>query len=401
MPRRGGTPQEEIREGTGREPVRGEDETQRRQEGTPQRRVMIAAESPAAGGGRLDPTTGETPEETIRLLMQRVSLLEAEAVTSERYGTRRTSGPRYSTSSITSEVETSSRQRPKLEKPLSFEGDYSPVQNVLNWVSSVEKYLTICQTDEDQFTPYARTYMGLTVQSWMDAAFGDRTPHWSELVTALKKRYLPVDHEDRLEQKFESVSQKSTLTEYVEQFQRLDAAMTNSDLKVRETRKIRQFIKGLSQVEDRRFILQQKCNTMQDVYEEVTILRQAKVMARGRESEEGRRKSKRLSKLEGKAKQDAWEKGLCLGCGSKDHFINKCPTTKKFERTLKRMEKYSSKKKPKPGQRRYNKMSRGEDQGSEEDSSDSSDESSSSSEEEDQEDTDPKEEGSGNQEPGA
>lgn len=399
MPRRGATPQEEIREEGGREPPRMEDEPPRRQEVTPTRRVMMAGDSPAAGG-RTDATLGETPEETIRLLMQRVSLLEAEAVTSERYGTRRTTGPRYSTMSTTSEVETSSRQRPKLEKPLSFDGDYSPVQNVLNWVSSVEKYLRICQTDEDQFTPYARTYMGLTVQSWMDAAYGDTTPAWDDLVQALKKRYLPVDHEDRLEQKFESISQKSTLTEYVEQFQRLDAAMTNSDLKVRETRKIRQFIKGLSQVEDRRFILQQKCNTMQDVYEEVTILRQAKVMARGRESEEGRRKSKRLSKLEGKAKQDAWEKGLCLGCGSKDHFINKCPTTKKFERTLKRMEKYSSKKKHKPGQRKYNKMSRGDDKGSEEESSDSSEESDTSSDEDDQEETDSKEEGSGNQEPG-
>ncbi len=80
------------------------------------------------------------------------------------------------------------------------------------------------------------------------------------------------------------------------------------------------FIRGLCLGEDRRYILQQKCATLDEVYEAVIYLRQSKVLeegmnrggrgARGKDrgdQEEGQ--ERRLRKLEGEAKRKAWEEG--------------------------------------------------------------------------------------------
>jgi hypothetical protein len=41
-----------------------------------------------------------------------------------------------------------------------------------------------------------------------------------------------------------------------------------------------------------------------------------------------------LKKLEGTAREKALREGLCLGCGSKDHFISACPKTKRMLKVI-------------------------------------------------------------------
>ena len=106
------------------------------------------------------------------------------------------------------------------------------------------------------------------------------------------------------------------------------------------------FIRGLHLGEDRRYILQQQCATLDKVYEAVIYLRQSKVLEEGMDSggkgargegrgdhEEGQ--ERRLRKLEGEAKRKAWEEGRCLGCGEKGHLIATCPKVRSAKRILK------------------------------------------------------------------
>lgn len=347
-------------------------------------------------GVRIDPdpsVRAETPEETIARLTTRINYLEAQAAIDSG------SGRRASRMSTYSEAGDYPRQKPKLEKPDSFDGDYTPTQNVLNWIARVEQYFEVCEVAEPLYTSYARTYLSTVVGAWVDATYGGKSlPEWSIFKEDIKTRFLPADHEDRLEQKFETIQQRSTLTDYVESFQRLDAAMIFAQLEVREARKIRQFIKGLNQMEDRRYLLQQKCTTMQEIYKEVTVLRQAKLMAKSRTGHEGGdRQSRKLKKLTGQAKQQAWEKGLCLGCGSKEHYIAKCPHNEQIKKTLRELKRFQKDSKKKPS-RKYKKLSK---EGSDADSEGEEEEDDSDSEKEEKEEEEsPEDSGSsGNDDP--
>eukprot|EP00961_Rhodomonas_salina_P047644 640102-Rhodomonas_salina.1 len=61
----------------------------------------------------------------------------------------------------------------------------------------------------------------------MDGRFPVRvhsTIAWPDLHSAMMDRYLPPDHEIRLQLVFERTVQQTTLLEYIERFQVLDSA---------------------------------------------------------------------------------------------------------------------------------------------------------------------------------
>jgi hypothetical protein len=59
-------------------------------------------------------------------------------------------------------------------------------------------------------------------------------------------------------------------------FQNMDTALSFAKVTIADKRKILIFIRGLSSGEDWRYILQQKCGTLDKVYETVIYLRQSK-----------------------------------------------------------------------------------------------------------------------------
>ena len=80
------------------------------------------------------------------------------------------------------------------------------------------------------------------------------------------------------------------------------------------------------------------------------------------------RRGKRYNKLEGKARQEAWDKGLCLGCGSPDHQIKVCPKTKRAIRRMtkdyiaKQVSKFSSSATKGTKKRRLHKLDSGKEE---------------------------------------
>lgn len=245
------------------------------------------------------------------------------------------------------------RPRPKYERPKTFNGEYSPTYNLLNWMHSMMNYCAQHKCRDEDVVGLARTYMGPDVQAYLDAKFKGTLPdEWGEVEKTLRTRYMPFDHKVRVELRFDGLRQRSTLQAYMDEFQKVDAALSFAGVDIADELKVLIFIRGLRLGEDRRYILQQKCTTLDEVYEAVIYLRQSKVLEEGmdrggkghrgkgrgdRDQEEGQ--ERRLKKLEGEAKRKAWEEGRCLGCGEKGHLIATCPKVRYAKRILKRLDR--------------------------------------------------------------
>lgn len=169
--------------------------------------------------------------------------------------------------------------RPKLQRPSTFRGDYDELYNILNWVYAVDRYLNQCRCSAGDFSGYARTYLDNTVQAYIDSLYSHSIPSWDELRVALIKRYLPPDHVIRVELLFGKLQQRSTLMNYVEQFQVMDAALRFSEIEISNTRKVMQFLQGMREMEERQFLLERDPKSLADLYEGVIICRQAKLLA--------------------------------------------------------------------------------------------------------------------------
>ncbi len=92
---------------------------------------------------------------------------------------------------------------------------------------------------------------------------------------------MPFDHKVRIELRFNGLRQRSTLQAYMDEFQKVDAALSFAEVEIADERKVLIFIRGLSLGEDRRYVLQQKCTNLDQVYEAVTYLMQSKVLEEG------------------------------------------------------------------------------------------------------------------------
>lgn len=182
----------------------------------------------------------------------------------------------------------------------------------------------------------------------MDAQYSiGAKPSWEDLQEEMKDRYLPADHELQLESRFERTWQKGTLVEYVEKFQILVSAMKFAGVVKTEQRMILQFVKGMTEKDERRFMVAREPQTLKAMYKSVTMLRQVKAVD-GPSGRTGPPKKKfslleaveedtnlsQLLKLSAAEKQKAFETGKCVGCGKSGHFINNCPEVKKTIKML-------------------------------------------------------------------
>ena len=208
----------------------------RRSELTPGRRVTFGDEETRAFSEEEPERGTDSYSHMTREALERALLAaEIRAKNLEQSLRRNSRSSRYSMDSYTGND--SSTSRPKLEKPATFDGSYTELYNILNWLYGVERYLKQCRANELDFPGYARTYMDKSVQAWMDANFPRDLPTWETLKTKLIKRYLPTDHKIRLELLFNKTIQRSTLQDYMEQWQVLDAALTFSNMIIEDFRK--------------------------------------------------------------------------------------------------------------------------------------------------------------------
>ncbi len=124
-----------------------------------------------------------------------------------------------------------------------------------------------------------QTYMGSDVQANLNAKYKGTVPEdWDEVEKPLLTSYMQFDHTVRVKLQFDGLRQKSTLQAYMDEFQKVDAALSFAGVTTADERKVLIFIRGLSLGKDQRYILQQKCSTLDEVNEAVIYLKQSKVL---------------------------------------------------------------------------------------------------------------------------
>lgn len=361
-------PEEEIEE----EGVPETEVSDRRSELTPGRTVemetpTVQFRTPGRDIQRDEPEEGEDTVEHATAAMARITLLEralrAEEIRRQHAEERASTGKRFSMRTSVGRARASSASeyegkiyKPKINKPRTFRGRYSPLMNVLNWLVAFERYILSFSLPEEEWAQYAYSHFGSSVQAWANSKFQrEQNPDWEDFKNALILRYLPPDHELRLEQIYEGIRQRSTLSQYVEAWQDLDSAMLFAQLIFKDSQKVMRFIKGMRDKEEQYKLHHARPRTLEEAYQEVMIIVRTKLLnsntpeprkGRGPRRTKGRRHyssssdsrspKRSYKRLEGKDRERAWAEGLCLECGSKDHMVAKCPHVK---RAVKRFEK--------------------------------------------------------------
>ena len=237
-----------------------------------------------------------------------------------------------------------SSNKPKMEKPETFNGEYTGLYSVLNWLRSVRAYLEPHNIPKNQYPRYAYTYMGKSVKAWYDGLLEDTDDlTWSEFCTAIKERYLPTDHVLQITKRYENVTQTGTLVDYVEKWQNLMVAVRAAKINRSEEDHVIQFVTGLARLEDRKAILDRDPKTLAECYRHVTTIRHYTLLAhkyvRTGDHPRSREERNTLKMLQGAAKTEAFKKGACIGCGKMGHFLVDCPAVKQHLNVLKRFEK--------------------------------------------------------------
>ena len=139
---------------------------------------------------------------------------------------------------------------------------------------------------------------------------------------------------------YEGVVQTGSLADYVEKWQALMVAVRASGIKRTDQDHVIQFVTGLARMEDRKSILDQDPETLEDAYRAATRIRHYSLLAhdysRTVDTEPStQEEDSQLKILKGADKLRAYRDGLCLGCGKKGHFLDNCEESKKPLKVLK------------------------------------------------------------------
>eukprot|EP00961_Rhodomonas_salina_P060659 814406-Rhodomonas_salina.1 len=136
--------------------------------------------------------------------------------------------------------------KPKFEKPGKIVAKYSEEYNILNTIINFKLYMANHSISIEKYSQYAVSYFDEIIQLWprYDRWYTE-TPEWAQLWRDLISLYLEPDHALRVLLKFEEVLQGSSLLDYVEQFQRILAAMVFAGVKKSEEELVLQFIRCL------------------------------------------------------------------------------------------------------------------------------------------------------------
>ncbi len=238
--------------------------------------------------------------------------------------------------------------KPKPAQPVIFDGSYSVLVNVGNWLQACERYLDQCRVDPEDWTEMASTFLSPKVMTWFTVTFkGRHGIPWEEFQITIRTRYLPQYHAAKLEELLDGMTQLHSISQYVDQFQVVEEALLLAKVTISQPRMRNRFITGLKNKEDKLNLFEQtqKGDNMNLVYQAALTLHECHMEATTWIGPSG------TSKLGQHRPEGAAEKGNkalkmpflkahntgkgkiqpgqgCFQCGSREHYVRQCPQAK-------------------------------------------------------------------------
>jgi hypothetical protein len=253
--------------------------------------------------------------------------------------------------------------RTRIEVPM-YEGNLE-VEELLDWVRSMEKYFDYEDIKEDKMVKHAVTRLKGHATLWWDelqvecrSKGKQEIKNWDRMVAKMKEKIIPKDYQIILFRRLQNLRHKSlSVKEYTEEFYRLNIKARQKE---NEDEKIARYINGL------RYEIQEEINMMsiikvEDSYQaalkaEEKLARKQRQRNRGGNSSRGKETSRekfQKPKHEAGKQHSHPEKGgsskegkhggrisfsrgragggevICYTCGKSGHKSWECPKRKK------------------------------------------------------------------------
>ena len=163
---------------------------------------------------------------------------------------------------------------PKPPKPEFYKGRRDAIE-INSWIDQVDRYANHYGLADARKPNFAIFYLSGPVRDWWTNLDGviktQALQDWNAFCNALKASFYPIDHQRKIMDSIERLTQKGSVAKYVEKIEHLRTQVSGVGVDLWK----RYFVKGLSssvKIEAVKFNLDHPQATLPDLYQRITTL---------------------------------------------------------------------------------------------------------------------------------
>lgn len=163
---------------------------------------------------------------------------------------------------------TDRRGKAKMKAPSAYDGSYTVLHNVLDFLADIENYLMGMEEPKSAWIRITNTYLTGDPKTEVNSTpFGQGQGDWDDYRAFLIDLNLDKGHEDRLRRYRAKIKQTGPLLRYIRAFEKLVLAYDRAGMPTSndEAQWVYDFISNLSDKDDRLHLTLAKCQTIRQV----------------------------------------------------------------------------------------------------------------------------------------